>query len=141
MKTIKITDETAVFLLELSERMKTQDNRSTASPYFFQVRQVGYCGECGGQNKMLENFFLTEDGYDQYVRLNGHNLEKPYHPYVSYAGNNPEIAKLYEAIHEVAGGVRASIIAREAGKVFEKHGIYFSKKAHDCYVSKEEYEN
>jgi hypothetical protein len=120
MKTIKITDETAAFLLELSERMKAQDNRGTASPYFFQVRQVGYCGECGGQNKVLENFFLTEDGYDQYIRLNGHNLEKPFHPYVSYAGNNPELENVISAIHEVAGAVKARRAADEIGKIIEK---------------------
>ena len=37
MKTIEISDELHAKLIELSENINSQDNRSTAMPYFFQV--------------------------------------------------------------------------------------------------------
>lgn len=39
MKTIKVSDEMYDFLMNLSNEIKTQDNRCTAMPYFFQVRE------------------------------------------------------------------------------------------------------
>lgn len=39
-KTITISDESAAFLIELNRRLKTQDNRATANPYYFTVRCV-----------------------------------------------------------------------------------------------------
>lgn len=40
MKTIVISDKTADFLKTLNKRIQTQDNRATASPYYFCVRCV-----------------------------------------------------------------------------------------------------
>lgn len=39
MKQIEVTDEMYDFLSELSKEIKTQDNRATAYPYFFQVQE------------------------------------------------------------------------------------------------------
>ena len=38
MKTIEISDEMYEALVEISTNMKNQDNRCTASPYFYQVQ-------------------------------------------------------------------------------------------------------
>jgi len=38
MKTIELTDETYNFLIELSKELNSQDHRSTAMPYFFQIQ-------------------------------------------------------------------------------------------------------
>ena len=38
MKTINVSDEMYEALIEISTNMKNQDNRCTASPYFYQVR-------------------------------------------------------------------------------------------------------
>lgn len=40
MKTIQVTDEMYDFLMSLSKEIKEQDNRATAMPYFFQVRET-----------------------------------------------------------------------------------------------------
>lgn len=50
MKTIEVTDEMYSFLKELSQEIKTQDNRGTASPYFYQVQEdevIGVPDGCG----------------------------------------------------------------------------------------------
>lgn len=39
-KTIQVTDEIYEFLINLSKEIKEQDNRATAMPYFFQVRET-----------------------------------------------------------------------------------------------------
>ena len=38
MKTINVSDEMYEFLINLSEEINKQDNRSTAMPYFFQIQ-------------------------------------------------------------------------------------------------------
>lgn len=48
-----------------------------------------------------ENVFFTEEGYEDHVRLNGHNLGKrgrDYHSYVKHAFRNPELNNLFQAI-------------------------------------------
>lgn len=40
MKTIQVSDEMYEFLTDLSVELNLQDNRCTASPYFFQVREI-----------------------------------------------------------------------------------------------------
>lgn len=39
MKTIQVTDEIYDFLSNLSKEIKSQDNRATAAPYYFQVQE------------------------------------------------------------------------------------------------------
>ena len=39
-KNIEVTDEMYEFLMNLSKEIKEQDNRATATPYFFQVRET-----------------------------------------------------------------------------------------------------
>jgi len=39
-KKIEVTDEMYEFLMNLSKEIKEQDNRATAMPYFFQVRET-----------------------------------------------------------------------------------------------------
>ena len=39
MKTLQVNDEIYDFLMNLSEEIKTQDNRATATPYYFQVQE------------------------------------------------------------------------------------------------------
>jgi hypothetical protein len=43
MKTIEVNDEMYEFLANLSKEIKTQDNRGTKSPYFFQVQEEEEC--------------------------------------------------------------------------------------------------
>jgi len=52
-----------------------------------------------------ENIFFTEEGYQEHVRLNGHNLGRKgeYHSYVRHAFRNPEISDLLKAVAAVIG--------------------------------------
>lgn len=50
---------------------------------------------------MSANFFLTEKGYEDYLRRNRHNLNKP-SSWGIHLYRNTEIEKLYEIIHILA---------------------------------------
>jgi hypothetical protein len=61
MKTIEVTDEVYDKLVKMSTEMKTQDNRATASPFYFQVqtkKDVPAPDSCG------ETQWINEDGDD-----------------------------------------------------------------------------
>lgn len=82
MKTIKVTDEMYNSLMELSKELNTQDHRSTAMPYFFQVmdqeehvvpegfggKQVWADGDGSLEsNEDIKQYFVDNifgDGYD-----------------------------------------------------------------------------
>jgi hypothetical protein len=51
-----------------------------------------------------ENFFFTLEGYQEHVKLNGHNIARgcnKYDSYVEHAYRNPEIAGVLKAIKEI----------------------------------------
>lgn len=48
MKEIKLTDEMYDFLINMSNEMKTQNNRITAFPYIFQVEETYKVPTCNG---------------------------------------------------------------------------------------------
>ena len=51
-----------------------------------------------------ENAFLTDKGFEEHVRQNGHNLGKhgkEYHSYLKHAFRNPEMQALFNLIEEV----------------------------------------
>lgn len=52
-----------------------------------------------------DNVFLTEEGYKEHVRLNGHNLSRKgeYNFYIKHAWRNPEMADLLKAVALVCG--------------------------------------
>jgi hypothetical protein len=49
-----------------------------------------------------DNMFLTEEGYNEHLRLNRHNLIDP-HNYIKCAWRNPEIADLFRALIAITG--------------------------------------
>lgn len=51
MRTIEVTDEIYDFLSNLSKEIKTQDNRGTAKPYFFQVMEEEEVGVPNGNGE------------------------------------------------------------------------------------------
>lgn len=56
------------------------------------------------EEAQYEEFFLTEDGYNKHVKLNGHNISrtcKKFDSYVMHAYRNPEISSLLEVIKEI----------------------------------------
>lgn len=52
MKTIEITDEMYVKLIELATEMTTQDHRCTAQPYIFQIREIEQVPAADGNGNM-----------------------------------------------------------------------------------------
>lgn len=52
-----------------------------------------------------DNIFLTEEGYNQHVELNSHNLGRrgEYYSYVKHAFRNPEMYEMLKAIAAVTG--------------------------------------
>lgn len=51
--------------------------------------------------KMQSNFFMTEKAYHDYIRRDGHNLNKP-KSFGIHLTRNSEMEKLYEIIHKIA---------------------------------------
>ena len=59
-------------IAEIAERLRTQDNRATASPLFclqIKVREVGF--DTRWETVMVA---FTEQGLKDYMALNGHNV-------------------------------------------------------------------
>lgn len=71
MKTIEVTDEMYEFLMNLSKEIKEQDNRCTAMPYFFQVREtkeVAAHRGCGTE-------VMYSSGYETELRTDKEKIE------------------------------------------------------------------
>ena len=160
---IDVSEENWNFLKEFMNRVKTQDNRGTASPYYFTVcckkevavpegstgnvkyydsnscesytyeelkkrfkewnddddddtewneeddenfeeYQEKYCQKYDvDEDYEYENVFFTEKGYEDHIKLNGHNYRhfKKYYSYVKCAFRNPEIEGLFKALEDI----------------------------------------
>lgn len=64
MKTIEVSDEMYDFLIDVAKKIKTQDNRGTAKPYFFQVQtkeQVAVPEGCGIEAWFYDDFTIETD--------------------------------------------------------------------------------
>ena len=61
------------------------------------------------EEERYENFFFTLEGYQQHVKMNGHNISRvcnKYDSYVDHAYRNPEIAGVLKAIKEIGCALR-----------------------------------
>jgi len=56
MKNIEVTDEVYDFLVDLSQKMKTQDNRATASPFMYIITEMVErpAAEGCGESKLID---------------------------------------------------------------------------------------
>jgi hypothetical protein len=64
------------------------------------------------EEERFENFFFTMDGYNQHVKMNGHNIAREcnrYDSYVQYAFRNPELEKVIAAIKEIGSAVNTAV--------------------------------
>lgn len=64
------------------------------------------------EEERFENFFFTEDGYNQHVKMNGHNIARTcnrYDSYVDHAFRNPELEKVIAAIKEIGSAVNTAV--------------------------------
>lgn len=57
MKTIKVSDEMYAFLIDLSKKMNTQDNRATADPYMYTITEIVErpAAEGCGESKLIDD--------------------------------------------------------------------------------------
>ncbi|MFW5847294.1 MAG: hypothetical protein ACOCVF_00045 [bacterium] len=75
-KNIEVTDEMYEFLINLSREIKEQDNRATAMPYFFQVREIKEvaahegCGEERFYSSKYETELRTDDDKVEWIKEN-----------------------------------------------------------------------
>lgn len=151
MPMIEISEEDLKFLQDLSREMRNQDNRATASPYYYVVQTTktlpsdpnfseekvwidsytmyktydeiredfgvttdeeveaiidSQMDETAIQDVEEEhNVFLTLKGYEEHMKLNGHNYRAPFKnnacSYIKHAYRNPEMKRLFEVIHNI----------------------------------------
>lgn len=64
------------------------------------------------EEERYENFFFTLEGYNQHVKMNGHNIAREcnrYDSYVDHAFRNPELEKVIAAIKEIGSAVNTAV--------------------------------
>jgi len=94
------------WLKEFLTAVNTQDNRATATPYYYDLR-FNY-QESGHQDHYCPvphhgTIFFTEEAANAYIKANQHNLPKGTYAYLNWGGRNPELQKLLESIGLVVG--------------------------------------
>jgi len=92
MKTIEVNDEMYEFLSNLSKEIKTQDNRGTAKPYFYQVQtdeQICVPEDCG------EEVWVNYDGR---ILRTGQDMKEAVFEYNGWKIGNKEDEELYAYI-------------------------------------------
>lgn len=108
------------WLSDFVDRVNTQNNRSTASPYIFCVQSLEHvfwaplqmsailvekCDDGDGYNHYNYKdcaWFFTEEGAKQHLDLNAHNYNQP-RTFVKHCFRSPEIERLLESVAEVVG--------------------------------------
>jgi len=61
------------------------------------------------EEERYENFFFTLEGYQQHIKMDGHNIARrcnKYDSYVDHAYRNPEIAGVLKAVKEIGCALR-----------------------------------
>jgi hypothetical protein len=116
------TDEVRYFDSQQVENYTEEDMRKNCEE--MEVDFDEYVSEhctkyCAQDIEMNENVFFTLEGYQEHMRLNGHNYRhyKDKYDYVEHAWRNPEIASLLSAVKEIgeALGSAARPVPEENG--------------------------
>ena len=106
-ETVTMADiEALQWLREFMTEVNTQDNRATATPYYYELR-YRYIDEEGehhrGKVDYMQAIFFTEKAAEQYIKDNSHNLPEGTYTYLAWGGRNPEMKKLLESIGKMVG--------------------------------------
>lgn len=90
------------WLRDFITEINTQDNRATATPYYYELR---YSNEESDYNKVDygNSVFFTEKAADAYIEANKHNLPAGTYAFLCGGGRNPELKKLLESIGVAVG--------------------------------------
>ena len=82
-------EEAMEWLKVFMQKVNTQDNRATASPFFYTIK-FKYDD---GDTERTRNMFLTADAAEKYLEENKHNLPNSY-VYLDHAYRNEELRSL-----------------------------------------------
>ena len=105
------------YLKEFITEYNTQDNKATASPYFFVIRDYESITEEEDDDDEEEddnrsraqivtkqrNVFFTQKAIDQHMKDNHYHYSDKAYAYLDCAWRNPELEKMLEAIGKVCG--------------------------------------
>lgn len=94
------------WLREFMAEVNRQDNRATATPYYYDLRY--HYRESGHEDpycrvKHKNTIFFTEKAANEYIEANSHNLPEGTYAYLNWGGRNSEIKQLLENIGIVIG--------------------------------------
>ncbi len=93
------------WLKDFITELNTQNNRGTATPYYYELRYQYH--ESGHQGEKRVDYgnsvFFTEKAANAYIEANKHNLPEDVYTFLCWGGRNPELQKLLESIGKVVG--------------------------------------
>lgn len=102
----KVDTESLKWLREFMHEINTQDNRATATPYYYEL-YYDHTDKNGsrerGKVSYASTIFFTEKAANQYIKDNAHNLPQGTYAFLAWGGRNPELRQLLENIGKVVG--------------------------------------
>jgi len=100
-------EEAKEFLAKLMTQINEQDNRSTAFPYFYVIREkvdiFDEYQEVVDHYWRDELFFLTEEEAKYEIESRSYDYGKDARVYLKYMGRAPSNIKLFQAIGALCG--------------------------------------
>lgn len=95
------------FLKEFMNKINSQNNRCTATPYYFVVREQEEVLDGDGNFAELyrwvdKGIFFTEEAANNHIKQNYYHYNNP-RTYVKHAFRNPEMKRLFKAIGNITG--------------------------------------
>lgn len=132
MKNIQISDEMYDFLINLSEKMKKQDNRFTASPYIYQIQDDYKVYNINDEGEYIE---LVINGCDS-VLLNCDNILELFYDYNITPPSN--LKTLFDN-NEISSII--DILRKNFNFSFNTFSFDYDKKYTNCFLSQEACDN
>ena len=96
-------EEAHQWLRDFITEINTQDNRATATPYYYELRGTDEDGNPEARVEYGQSVFFTEKAADAYIEANRYNLPEDVYTFLCWGGRNRELQKLLESIGEVVG--------------------------------------
>lgn len=95
-------EEARQWLRDFITEVNAQDNRATATPYYYELR---YSNEESSYNQVDygNTVFFTEKAANAYIEANRHNLPEDVYTFLCWGGRNREMQTLLESIGAVVG--------------------------------------
>ena len=95
---MNVPKEDLEYLRGLITEINTQDNRATATPYYYDLRWPDTCAVSGRPIELKVEYgqtvFFTEKAADAYIKANKHNLPEGTYAFLCWGGRNPQLQNL-----------------------------------------------